>query len=127
LPSAGISATDPEGSAVTLSLSTCGANTGYLTIHNTTGIVTMATALDLETAGSSPYTITCVVKATDATSQTSTSSLNVIISDANDNQPVFSPASYSFYITEGGQCFIHKMCFIYGTYLSNFGCISFTA
>lgn len=100
LPDASISATDPEGTAVTLTLD-CGADSGYLTMDAATGIVTMATSYDLEAAGVDAYTISCVVTATDSTSQTATSTLDVNVSDGNDEPPVFTSASYSFYISEG--------------------------
>lgn len=95
-----IGGTDPEGTTVTVSLD-CGADAGYLTIDSSTGIVTMATSYDLETAGVDTYTITCVVTGTDATSQTANASLDVIVTDGNDVSPVFANGSYSFYISEG--------------------------
>lgn len=96
MPDAGINATDPEGTAVSFSIS-C----QYLTIDSTSGIVTMTTSYDIETSATNPYTIPCVVMATDATSQTSTATLDVIVSDGNDNAPVFTQITYTFYIYEG--------------------------
>lgn len=100
LPTAGISGTDPEGTAVTYSID-CGTDSGYLTIGGSTGIVTMATSYDLETAGVDSYTIKCVVTATDATGEKSTATLNVVIGDGNDEAPVFELGSYAFFIEEG--------------------------
>lgn len=100
LPDAGISGVDPEGTAVTYSLD-CGADSGFLTIGASTGIVTMATSYDLETAGINTYTIKCVVRATDATGERSTATLNVVVGDGNDEAPVFEEGSYAFYIDEG--------------------------
>ncbi|XP_053402566.1 protocadherin Fat 1-like [Mercenaria mercenaria] len=96
LPDVGISATDPEGTAVSLSL-----NCAYVDIDSVSGIVTMTTNYDIETSATNPYTIACIVTATDATSQTSTATLDVIISDGNDNAPVFTEAIYTSYIAEG--------------------------
>lgn len=100
LPDVGITATDPEGTAVSFTID-CGADSGYLTIDATPGIVTMATSFDLEAVGVDTYTISCTVTGTDATTQASTSALNVIITDGNDVAPVFDDAAYSFFITEG--------------------------
>ncbi|KAL4234961.1 hypothetical protein ACF0H5_006602 [Mactra antiquata] len=100
LPNVSIGATDPDNTAVTLSLA-CTSDPGYLTIHPTTGIVTMATTYDIETAPTNPYTISCDVIATDATSQSATSTLKVIISDGNDNAPIFTSPSYTYYLTKG--------------------------
>ena len=95
-----IGGTDPEGTTVSVSLN-CGADAGYLTIDATSGIVTMATAYDLETVGVNTYTLTCDVIGTDAAGQSATSTLNVIVTDGNDVNPVFASSSYSFYINEG--------------------------
>lgn len=96
LPDAGINATDPEGTAVSFSMS-C----QYLTINSTSGIVTMATSFDIDTAATYPYTIPCVVTATDATGQSSTATLDVIVSDSNDIAPVFTQVSFTLYMYEG--------------------------
>lgn len=96
LPSAGISATDPEGTAVSFSL-----DCAYVDINSASGIVTMTTAYDIDTSSTSPFTISCNVMATDATSQVATTTLDVIVSDANDIAPVFTPAAYTSYIAQG--------------------------
>lgn len=79
----------------------CGADSGYLTINSASGVVTMATAFDLEGEGVDTYTITCVVEGTDASTQTATAALNVIITDGNDVAPVFDKGSYAFFFEEG--------------------------
>ena len=79
----------------------CGADSGYLTIDSTSGIVTMATTFDLETEGVDNYVISCNVIATDTAGQSSTSTLNVDISDGNDIAPVFENPGYNFFIVEG--------------------------
>ena len=79
----------------------CGADSGYLTIDSTSGIVTMATSFDLETEGVDNYVISCNVIATDTAGQSSTSTLNVDISDGNDVAPVFENPGYNFFIVEG--------------------------
>lgn len=61
----------------------------------------MTTSYDIDTADTSPKTIACMVTATDATGQMSTATLDVLVSDANDNAPVFSQAVYTSYIIEG--------------------------
>lgn len=103
LPDAGISATDPEGSAVTYTIS-CGADTGYLSIDNVSGMVTMSTAFDLETEAVDKYTISCVVTGTDDTGQKGNATLDVEVRDGNDVAPTFDSAALSFYIVEGSCC-----------------------
>ena len=61
----------------------------------------MATAFDIDTSGSDTYTITCDLLAADTAGNTATSTLSVTITDANDNAPVFSQASYSVALVEG--------------------------
>ena len=96
LPNAGIIVTDPEGTAVTLSL-TCATDPGYLSIDSGTKLVTMVTAFDLDPSTPS-YTINCIITATDATSQTSTVPLAVVVTDENDKTPTFSQGMYTINI-----------------------------
>ena len=95
-----IYAVDPESTAVTYTTS-CGADSGHISVNPTSGVVTMVTALDLELLGRNTYTIICTLTAADATAQTSTSTLNVVVTDANDVAPVFSTTVYSVYVIEG--------------------------
>ena len=55
----------------------------------------MTTAIDLELLGVDTYTILCTVTATDATSLTSTASLTVSVTDANDKTPYFLSGTYT--------------------------------
>ncbi|KAL3885117.1 hypothetical protein ACJMK2_025215 [Sinanodonta woodiana] len=61
----------------------------------------MVTAFDLDSQPLSIYTIGCTLTCTDSGSLLDASSLNVIITDANDNTPQFSQAMYSFTLTVG--------------------------
>ena len=96
MPDPGIVVTDPEGTAVTLTL-TCATDPGYLSIDSVTKLVTMVTAYDLGPTTPS-YTINCVITATDATSQTSTVPLTVLVTDANNKTPTFSQGMYTINI-----------------------------
>lgn len=96
LPDPAITVTDPDGTAVTLSLN-CGADSGYLSINSGTLLVTMVTAYNVDPSLPS-YTITCTITATDATSQTSTCSLEVEVTDANDETPTFGAGMYTINI-----------------------------
>ncbi|KAH3774853.1 hypothetical protein DPMN_176246 [Dreissena polymorpha] len=97
---AGISATDPEGAAISYSIG-CGSDSGYLTVDPTSGAVTMTAAFDLEVSAVNTHTLACTLTAADATGQSSGVPFNVIITDANDKLPVFNSASYPLYFTAG--------------------------
>ena len=96
LPDPGITVTDPEGTAVTLSLA-CATDPGYLSINSGTGLVTMVTPYVLGPTVPS-YTINCDLTGTDASSQTSTVPLTVTITDENNQTPTFSQGMYTINI-----------------------------
>ena len=98
LPDPGITVTDPEFPLATVSLTLdCTPDSGHLSIDSTTRRVTMTTAYDLDPSLAS-YTIVCTLKGEDGTGQSSTSTLEVEITDANDNAPLFSQAMYTINI-----------------------------
>ena len=99
--------TEPESQTVTLTLN-CNANSGYLSINSATGILTLTTAFDLDTSGYDTYTISCDLLAADTASNTATSTVNVTITDANDEAPVFSPPSYSMSLITGNTICTHR-------------------
>ena len=76
----------------------CGADSGYLTIDSATGRVTMATSFNVDPVHST-YTINCTITASDLTSQSSTASLLVHVTDINDVTPAFTAATYSVRIS----------------------------
>ncbi|KAL4229500.1 hypothetical protein ACF0H5_012540 [Mactra antiquata] len=95
-PSFGI--TDPDsGDSYTLALD-CGTETGYFSMNSSTGAVSFQSNYDLDT-GSLPTTVSCTVTVTDAAGLVDTASLTINIDYINDNTPVFSPASYVFYVS----------------------------
>ncbi|KAK3592360.1 hypothetical protein CHS0354_000978 [Potamilus streckersoni] len=96
LGNSGIFSTDPDaGDIITYSIA-CGSDSGYLSVIPTTGFVTMITAFDLDSQSLAIYTIGCTLTCTDSGGLMDTSSLNVTITDTNDNTPQFSQAMYSF-------------------------------
>ncbi|XP_052233252.1 cadherin-3-like [Dreissena polymorpha] len=72
---AGISATDPEGAAISYSIG-CGSDSGYLTVDPTSGAVTMTAAFDLEVSAVNTHTLACTLTAADATGQSSGADLS---------------------------------------------------
>ena len=92
-----VSAVSPTaGATVTYSL-TAGNEAGKFTLDTTTGLITVASALDYETASS--YSL--AVEASDGTN-TATAAVAIAVTDAND-PPVFDPDSYSFSVSESTQ------------------------
>ncbi|CAL1530727.1 unnamed protein product [Lymnaea stagnalis] len=79
-----ISAYDPDGSAITFTLSGNGGE--YFKINDKTGEVTLKKLLDFETE----YEIKLNIIVTDATGQSSTVQGKVFVNDENDNFPVFT-------------------------------------
>ena len=75
----------------------CDGDSGHLFIDSVTRLVTMVTTYHLDPFLPT-YTIRCNITATDGTGQSSTSSLEVQITDANDNPPIFSSGGYTVYI-----------------------------
>ena len=92
-----VSATDPEGGAVTFKI-TAGNDAGSVAIDAVSGTLTVAGALDYETTPSYSLTV-------DATSgggaATATATVPVTVTVTNvDEPPVFGAASYSFSVAE---------------------------
>ena len=89
------SASDPdEGQSVAYSI-TAGNDAGKFSINAGTGEVSVASALDHETASS--YTLT--VQASDGNGGTDTATVTITVTDVNE-APVFNPGSYAFSIAE---------------------------
>ena len=90
-----VSASDPdEGQSVAYSI-TAGNDAGKFSINAGTGQISVASALDHETASS--YTLT--VLASDGNGGTATATVTITVTDANE-APVFDPGSYAFSIAE---------------------------
>ncbi|XP_052762071.1 cadherin EGF LAG seven-pass G-type receptor 2-like [Mya arenaria] len=95
-PSFGL--TDPDnGDSKTLLLD-CGAQTGYFYMHPTTWEIKFQSNYDLD-ANALPTTVPCTVTVTDNGGLTDTATLTITINDVNDNVPIFSPLSYTYYIS----------------------------
>ena len=90
-----VSASDPdEGQSVAYSI-TAGNDAGKFSINAGTGEISVASALDHETASS--YTLT--VTASDGNGGTDTATVTITVTDVNE-APVFNPGSYAFSIAE---------------------------
>ncbi|KAK3611794.1 hypothetical protein CHS0354_014146 [Potamilus streckersoni] len=96
LPDAGISVTDPDSGDTKAFSNDCGANTGLFTMSASTGRLTFASNYDYD-LGTLPTTVTCIVTVTDSGGLTATSTLSININNINDNTPIFSPSSYTFF------------------------------
>ncbi|XP_053376789.1 cadherin-23-like [Mercenaria mercenaria] len=94
-PSFGVIDQD-TGDSHTLSID-CGTYTGYFLMNPSTGEVSFQSNYD--TGAGLPSTVTCNVTVEDSGGLIDTATLYIYISDTNDNTPVFSPASYSFFIS----------------------------
>ncbi|MCY3895377.1 MAG: cadherin repeat domain-containing protein, partial [Chloroflexi bacterium] len=92
-----VSATEPEGGAVTFKI-TAGNGAGHVAIDSSTGALTVAGALDYETTPS--YSLT--VEATSGGgAATATATVPVTVTVTNvDEPPVFGAASYAFSVAE---------------------------
>ncbi|KAK3592244.1 hypothetical protein CHS0354_003760 [Potamilus streckersoni] len=96
LPSPGFVVTDIDtGDSVRYSQD-CGANTGYLRMSASSGILTFAVDYNMDVAGK-PDLITCIVTATDKGGLTATTTLSIKINEINDHIPTFKYSSYTFY------------------------------
>ncbi|XP_045187476.2 cadherin-23-like [Mercenaria mercenaria] len=96
-PSFGV--TDPDsGDTATLTFD-CGSDTGYFLMDSSSGQVSFQSDYDLDASSAPPTTVTCTVTVTDSGGLTDTCTLTITIADENDNSPIFSPATYSFYIS----------------------------
>ena len=90
-----VTATDPENATLTYSIS-AGNTEGKFSINSGTGAITVAGALDYDTAAS--YSLT--VAASDG-SNTATATVTITVTDVVENgAPVFGQASYSFSVLE---------------------------
>ena len=90
-----VSASDPdEGQSVAYSI-TAGNDAGRFSINAETGEISVASALDHETASSYMLTVT----ARDGNGGTDTATVTITVTDVNE-APVFNPSSYTFSIAE---------------------------
>ena len=89
-----VAATDPEGGAVTYAI-TAGNDTGAFALDAGTGALTVAAALDYETADD--YTLT--VTASDAQGHTATADIAVTVTDVA-YPPGFAESSYAWSVAE---------------------------
>ncbi len=90
-----VSATDPEGGAVTYAL-TAGNDAGAFAIDASTGALTVAGALDYETTASFNLTVTASSSGGKATA---TAPVTVTVTNV-DEAPVFGATSYAFRVAE---------------------------
>lgn len=77
-----------------------GVSNSHFVLDPTTGKLYVGSSLDFD-QGPKSYSI--IIRATDGagySSKTSTASLNVILSDVNDNSPQFSQSTYLFNVNE---------------------------
>ncbi|XP_060568295.1 cadherin-23-like [Ruditapes philippinarum] len=93
-PSYGVRDQD-NGDTKTYSIN-CGADTAKFYMDSSTGQVSFQSDYSI---ASTTETVTCTVTVVDSGGLTDTATLYIYISDRNDNTPVFSPASYSFYVS----------------------------
>ncbi|XP_060559152.1 protocadherin-like protein [Ruditapes philippinarum] len=94
-PTYGVTDED-SGDTKTFSLN-CGDDTASFYMDSSTGQVSFQS--DYSIATTTTVTVTCTVTIVDAGGLTDTATLYIYISDRNENTPVFSPASYSFYVS----------------------------
>ena len=93
-------ATDEDGNKLTFSI-TKGNTNGDLAIRNDSGLLTTNKKLDRETVARYNLTVT-VTEVTQSrnTAKSSSQNLSVIVTDENDNGPVFDPGNYTKDIDE---------------------------
>ena len=91
----GIICTDPEdGTAITLGSLDCGSDTKYLTLVSTTQMARSKINLDGDGLNVPSKIINCSFVCSDSDNQTVQGSIEVEITDANDNMPMFSQGSF---------------------------------
>ncbi|XP_053400699.1 protocadherin Fat 3-like [Mercenaria mercenaria] len=78
----------------------CGTSTGYFSIDTTSGILSFGSNYDVDD-GVRPTSVSCTVTVTDSGGLTDAVTLSITINNINDNSPVFFPAVYSWFISEG--------------------------
>ncbi len=93
-----VSATDPEGGAVSYAI-TAGNDAGAVAIDASSGALTVAAALDYETAPS--YGLTVTAGSSDGAA-TATVPVTVTVTNVNE-APVFGATSYAFSVAEDAQ------------------------
>ena len=93
-----LSATDPDNSACQLKFSITSSDRSYLSIHQTSGMITTKSAIDRETK--EVYELLVVVE--DCASPPLTDSVTVFVTanDINDNAPQFSVSKYIANVNE---------------------------
>ncbi|XP_068623596.1 cadherin-99C [Battus philenor] len=91
-----ITAKDPENEQVTYSI-VSGNDLRQFAIGSTTGIITVIRSLDREVL--TRYQL--MVKAEDPGKLSSTATVNIKVTDINDNNPKFDEDSYTFQVKEG--------------------------
>lgn len=79
--------------------------------------LTTTMTLDRESLMAQFYTITGTIQVSDSGGNTNTATLNITVSDVNDNPPMFLPSSTTFSVEEGRVAFPDPMSFV-GTVLA---------
>ncbi|CAC5396998.1 unnamed protein product [Mytilus coruscus] len=87
--------TEEDGDAVKFSLD-CGADTGRLDIDSSTGLLSYSADYDLDMVGTASQ-VNCNVSISD-NEYTDMAYINITVSNENDNAPVFTYSTYTFYI-----------------------------
>ncbi|XP_052079677.1 protocadherin Fat 4-like isoform X2 [Mytilus californianus] len=75
---------------------TCASNVGYFAIAPATGLITLATDIDVDAAGSAT-SFTCTLVVSDG-SFTDSASLTITVNNINDNTPRFSNNLFTYYL-----------------------------
>jgi len=91
-----VSAKDPEGATVTYSIIS-GNNLEHFSIGESTGVIRVMQPLDREELRR--YSL--MIKAEDEDKKASTATVNIIVTDVNDQNPEFQNLPYSFRVKEG--------------------------
>ena len=91
-----VRARDPEGDTVTYSI-VSGDDDNHFYIGESTGAIRVLEPLDRETIKKYSLTVT----AADAGGKSSNTTVNILITDINDQSPVFKNLPYSFRVNEG--------------------------
>lgn len=93
-------ATDKDGNRLAFSI-TLGNIEGAFSINNETGLLTTHSKLDREKIDRYNLTVTVTESSSvQGSAKSSSQNLSVIITDTNDNPPVFQPSHYTRNITE---------------------------
>ncbi|KAJ8306744.1 hypothetical protein KUTeg_015785 [Tegillarca granosa] len=93
----GFTVTDPDAGEIHKFTMDCGSYQSFFTIDPSSGNITIGTGYDLDT-GSYNSTINCTVVVNDG-EYSDTALLTIIINQVNDNTPLFSPPTYSFFVS----------------------------